>query len=332
MTRFIADQNKVVLLHESGTYANTSGNGYWIGQVISNSVDDQEGKIEDRFLGASTRSFVSVQQGPRDVKGTLEYYPQDMRIPFWAIGSVVDTSGTNFTHLSTQINTNVWQSPFTSGTGQLSAPISFTLEDSKTSPGTGTNFVRTIKGCVPDTVTITATKGEKVKVGVDYIGQTLNFSSGTTTSVTAGSNTPYLWNNCTLQVNGSILDTTSEIVMKVKNNLKAPHYLNGSRDISVPYPENRENTMDITLDLDGNDSDMLYNTFYKTNTQFNSTFDLNADSTTGSQHTILYLSGCRINKMENPSIVTGTVVSKVSVIAPIVIGSSFDRIGSYNPF
>jgi len=45
MVRFISEQNKIVFLHESGTYAATSGNGVWLGQVIENSIDDSENKI-----------------------------------------------------------------------------------------------------------------------------------------------------------------------------------------------------------------------------------------------------------------------------------------------
>jgi hypothetical protein len=331
MGRFVSDQNKVLMIHESGTYSVVSGNGYWIGQVSNNDISDEEGKIEDRYLGANTRSFVSVTNGPRDVKGTISFYPQDMRFLSWAIGSVVDVSGTNSTHLATQIQNNVMQSPFTSGTNRLSAPISFTLEDSKTSAGTGNNFIRTINGCVIDSMRLIASQGEKVNVEVDYIGQTLNFTSGNTTSVTALTNTPYLWNNCSLVISGTTIQTAKEITFEVSHNMEAPHYLNGSRDISVPFPKNRDNRLSITLDLSSPDSALLYN-LYKNNSMFNSTFDLNADSTAGSQHTIISLSGCYVNLMSNPSALEGPVESTVDIICPIVIGSVFDRVSAYNPW
>ena len=159
MGRYNHDQNKVAFTHESGTYGSTSGAGIWVGQVTEHSIDDAENKIEGRFLGASTRSFSTMDQGPRDVTGTLTYNPQNMMVPFIAIGSVTDAiSGANVQHDAVQINTDVAQSAFTSGT--LCPPRSFTLEDSKQSPGTGANFIRTINGVVPNTTTITATKGE----------------------------------------------------------------------------------------------------------------------------------------------------------------------------
>lgn len=334
MTRFISDQNKVVLLHESGTYANTSGNGYWIGQIEDNSIDDMEGKIETRYLGAATRSFSQMIPGPRDVKGTMTFAPQDMRIPFWAIGSVVDGgTGSANTHIATQVQTNVQQSAFTSGT--LNAPISFTIEDSKqvtNGVSAGQNFIRTIKGCVINNVKITANQGAKVKVDCDYIGQNLTEGSGATTSVTQSSSTPYLWNNCTLTMAGSAVNTAREVVIEIKQNMEAPHYINGSRDISVPFQKNRENNMTVKLDLDSQISDMLYNNLYKTNTLFNTTFDMNADQTTGSQHTILFLSGCYITKMMNPSKVEGSVESDVELRCPIIVGSSFDTTSKYNPW
>jgi hypothetical protein len=315
---------------ESGTYAVASGTaGLWIGLVESNEIDDAENKMATRYLGTSTRSFVQMIPGPRDVTGTLTYAPQDMRIPFLTIGSVVDGGSANkYTHLVTQVNTNVAQSSFTSGT--LNAPNSFTLEDSKTAVGTNNTFIRTINGCVPNTVTLTATQGEKVSVEVAYIGQTLNFTSGTASTTTASTVTPYLWNNCSLVISGTTINTAKEVVLEIAQNVEAPHYLNGSRDISVPFQKNRDNKLTVTLDLNAPTSSLLYNELYKTNGQFDATFDLNADViATGSQHTIYFLSGCRITSMDAPSEVEGTTESTIEIQAPILIGSAFDTTPKY---
>lgn len=329
MARYIQDQNKLVGFHESGTYASTSGTAFWIGQVESNSITDEEGKMENRYLGASTRSFSQMIPGPRDVTGTITYAPQDMRLPFFAVGSVVDTSGTNTFHLATQINTSVRQSPFTSGT--LQAPLSFSLEDSKTQSTTGQNFIRTINGCIIDNLILTASQGEKVNVETNYIGKTLVYTSGASTAITASTSTPYLWNHCSLTLAGSSIVTAKEVSLEIANNQEAPHYVDGSRDVSVPFPKNRDNTLNVTLDLEGQTAQMLYNDFYKTNTLFNGTFDMNADGTTGSQHTIFGLSGCYITSMENPSEVEGTTESTIEIKCPIIVGSCFDRV-SYNPW
>lgn len=334
MARYISDQNKVVLIHESGTYSAVSGAGQWIGQVTENSISDAENKLENRYLGTATRSYDLMEQGPRDVTGTLTYHAQDMRLPFWAIGSVVDGgTGSKCTHIVSQINTNVWQSAFTSGTGKLNAPISFTIEDSKQSPSTGRNFLRTVNGVVPNAVTITATQGEKVQVAVDYIGQTVTASSGTTTSVTEESVKPYLWSSTSLTLGGSTMSTIKELSFEINNNVEAPHYLNGSRDISVPYPQNRDYTLNLTMDLDGTDADRLYNSFYKSNTAFNGTLDFNQDVTAvGSQHSVFVLSGCKITSMEIPSAIEGATETTIEIRPQNVTGSSWDRTAKYNPW
>lgn len=333
MVRFVNDQNKVVMFAESGLYATPSGTaGLWIGQVESHSISDTENKMETRYVGNLTRSFSQMIPGPRDVTGNLVYAPQDMRLPFLALGSVVDGgTAAKYTHFSTQVNTNVRQNAFTSGV--LNPPISFTIEDSKTAVGTNNTFIRTVNGCVPDSVRVIATQGEKVKVEVDYIGQTLNFTSGTASSTTESTITPYLWNNCSLTISGTSIPTAKDITLEIAQNLEAPHYLNGSRDIAVPFPKNRENKLSVTLDLDAPTSSLLYNALYKQNGQFDATFDMNADiTTTGSQHTIFFLSGARITSMDAPSEVEGNTESTLEISAPILVGSAFDNTPKYGWF
>ena len=312
MTRFISDQNKVVLLNESGTYANTSGNGIWVGEVTDYSIDNNEGKLINKYLGTASRSFGAISPGPRDVTGTLTYNTQNFRLPFMAIGSVLDVSGTQASHTAVQIDSNTWQSAFTSGTGQISAPLSFTLEDSKQSAGTGRNFIRTVTGNVLNSVTINASQGEKVTIEADLIGQTNTVTSGATTTVTADTNTPYLWSSASLTLGGSAISTAKEISLEINNNMEAPHYLNGSRDISTPFAQNRDYMLNVTMDLDGTDADFLYNEYYKSNGTFNGTLDFNQDST-GSQHAIFALSGCKIMSFDNPSTTEGAVESTIEI-------------------
>jgi len=336
MTRYISDQNKVVLLAESGTYGVTSGTagaGLWVGEVTEHSIEDSENLREDRFLGASTRSVAQWVGGPRDIKGKLTYNAQDMRLPFWAIGSVNDGGAAgHYTHYVNQIETNNWQNPFCSGTNQLNAPMSFGLEDSKTAGGIGSTFLRTVKGCVVDTMTITANQGEKVKVDVDYIAQNLTYSGGTSSlTATVATTTPYLWSNCSLQVSGTTLQTAKSVSLEVANNITGPHYLNGSRDIASPYFGNRDNTLTVDFDLDNQAGTLIYD-LYKRNASFNCVFDMNGDVTTGSLHTIFFMSGCKVNKMDVPSVIEGTVEASADIVFPIIIGSSIDTIAKYNPW
>ena len=334
MTRYNADQNKVLGLYESGTYASVldAGSTFWIGQVTEHSIDDAENKLENYFLGTSSRSFGIMAQGPNDITGTVTYHPVDFRTVFWAIGSVGETTATNGSHVAVEVDTNVSQNQFVSGTGQLlDAPISFTIEDSKQAPGTGRNFVRTVRGVVPNSVTVTASQGEKVVVEYGYIAQSVGVTSGTTTTVTDSGLTPYLWSACSLTVNGSNIPTAKEVSLEINQNTEGPHYLNGSRVIAAPFMGNRQYTLNVTLDLDSASAVMLYDDLYKDNATFNASFDLNQDST-GSQHTIFTMSGCKITTMENPSTSEGLTESTVEIRPKNVSAVAFDQTTAYNPF
>jgi hypothetical protein len=331
MPRYVSDQNKAVLLFESGTYGTASGNGYWIGEVTDITVNDQENLLVDRYMGANTRSVAQWVGGPRDVDGTITYNIEDMRLPFIAIGSINSVSGTNNIHYVNQINTDVWQNPFCSGTNQLNGPRSFQVEASATTAATNGNSVKTLKGCVIDTCTITASEGEKVKCDVNFIAQNLTYTSGSTTSVTALSLTPYLWSNCTLTVSGTTVNTAKEVSLEINNNLEGQHYLTNSRDIAIPLIGNRDNTLSVTMDADSAVTNLLYQ-LYKSNASFNTVFDLNADSTTGSQHTIFFMSGCKVNNIDIPQSNEGVVESTVEIVVPIIVGSAIETVRQFNPW
>jgi len=330
MARYAGDMNKVVLIHESGTYASPSGSGNWIGQVTSNSITDNENKLIERHMGTESREISSVENGPLDVEGTLTYNMQDQRLPFWAIGSVAETeSGGTYEHTAVSIATNVKQSPFTSGA--LNPPISFTLEDSKQAPGTGRNFIREINGTVIDTVTLTSSQGDKNTCEISYLGKTTEPKSGASTVVTERTEIPYLWSHTSLDLNGSPIRTPTEVSLEIARNATSPHYVNNERAGATPHQDESNYTLNVTLDLDSNDAMMLYD-WKKNNTKFNGVFDMNADSaSTGSQHTIYTLSGCYITEMDPPSESTGISSTDVTIRPTKVTGKAYDQV-QYNPF
>jgi hypothetical protein len=230
--------------------------------------------------------------------------------------------------------------PYVSGaTGAPNIPMCFTLEDSKISPGTGRNMVRTLKGCIPDTVRIIATQGEKVRIECDYMGQWLDYTSGATTGITVPTTLPYMWNNCTLTLSGATANSTyaittaKDVTFEIRNNLTGPHYINGSRDIDAPIVGNKDYLLTTTFDMRGDQANLLYSGLYKRNTNFNVTFDLNGDNaTTGSLHTIFFMSGCQISSMDVPSEIEGTAETTMEIIPKIVVGSAFDPTLKYNPW
>lgn len=344
MTRAISDQNKVVQMFESGTYAGSiavigNASDRWIGHVQSFSIDEQENPIENRTLGNSDRSYFAMDKGPRDVTATLTYNPQDFRIFAHAIGSAAESnSGSNTICVATEIDTNVIQNPYVSGTGNdLSLPYSMTFEDSKQAPGAGANFIRTVRGCVINTASLNLSPGEKASVELEFVGQTLDFSSGTTTTATENSTVePYTWSDAVLTLSGTAITTAKDVSLEIAQNIEAPHYMNGSRVIGKPFPQNRDYTLSVTADLDTANGKTFHD-IYKAGTAFNSDITLSKISTgdTGSQWAEITMSGCVITTFEAPSEVEGVNEYTMEIRPKHLIGSfaaDVNYIGSYNPY
>lgn len=337
MTRFIQDQGKVVGIFESGTYAVSNGSVFWPGQVMELKIDEQENLIETRYLGGSSRNFMTMEQGPRDYTGTLSYRVQDLRLLGYALGSVVSTSGTTQTHNLKEVDNGVRQSPFTSGT--LNPPISFTLEESKTVYGSNKNFIRTLKGVIPMKVTLNLKQNQPVTADVDFVAQDLIYSNGATTAVQPYNNRPYLWADTLLTLGGSVIQTVKDITFELDNGVTNPHYLNGSRVIAVPFRENRNYTMTVILDADSESIQPFYQQFFLGGSSFNATLDLNADlhaGVTGSAHATIFMSGCRLFDMTTAAPNTGvseqTLVVRPQNVNAVVYDTVTGSGNGYMPF
>jgi len=337
MVRFKSDQNKVLIAYESGTYGVTSGNAYWVGQVTDASIEEAQNLLVNRYLGTASRNYGMIAQGPRDITGTITYHPSDMKLVFFAIGSVASSqSAKTGKHTATEIGTSNWLNPFARGTGALNGPVSFTIEDSKSQPIADKNSIRRVKGAVINTATLTATQGEKVTVEIGYNAQDCVYTSGNTgfgvvNNILSGV-TPYLWNNCSLTLAGSTIPTAKEISLEINNNIESPHYLNGSRVASTPFVGNKDYNLSITMDADAEVTNFMYG-IYQANTAFNGTFDLNADvATTGSKHTTFILSGCKINTFELPSPSEGINESTLEILPQSISATEYSIGSSYTPW
>ena len=84
MSRFVAENNQLGFFYESGTYANITGNLYWIGQVQSHEPEESQNVMQIRYLGAGTRDVNQFIGGPIDIEGAFTFYPVDFKFLFYA--------------------------------------------------------------------------------------------------------------------------------------------------------------------------------------------------------------------------------------------------------
>ena len=301
IARFIGNQNKVLFQYESGTYASTSGAGQSIGLVMEHNPVDNTNVQQIRFAGGGNRNVAIFVDGALDHEGTITFHPQDWKFLAFAIGSNVDDgSPSPFTHTISEHESNAGNA-FTSGT--LNPFISFTIEDSKTAPGTGENFVRTLRGCTINTWELTGEEGEPLTVEVGYIAESNTFTSGATTAVTIATTRPFLWRDVKVHIpSGTVIQEVKSLTFNINNNLEAPHYLNGSREIAVPIPTNREYEVSLTLHATSERTKTLYDQFFLGGSSFNMLIDISdASAGAGSRDAFITLSGCELTEFESPS-------------------------------
>src|SRR3990167_478976 len=149
MAYHVGDQSQITLFYESGTWASTSGAAVWPGEVLSNDIDDDVGVIQNRYAGTASRNVGEFIDGPQKVLGTVSFRPQNWRVLKFALGSCVDGgSPSPYQHLYSETNNGV---NVVDVAGQ-SLP-SFGIEDAQVT-ATGSNFVRTVKGCFIDSIIV----------------------------------------------------------------------------------------------------------------------------------------------------------------------------------
>lgn len=335
MARFKNDTNQVVLLLESGTYGNSSGAGVWPGMVQNHSIVDSQNVITTRFLGQGTRNIGTLEDGPRDIEGTITFFPQDWRLLGFALGSITTTSGTaqsdNYKFDITEQNSGSRHNAFTSGT--FNPWISFTLEESSDAATANQNVIRTFKGCVVDSYALNIDIGTPISADVNFIAQTGSFTSGTITTATAGSNRPYLWSDVDWQLpGGTSVQPVKSLNFTVENNFEGPHYLNGSRFISDPIPLNRYYTVEVTQDLDSTTAGSFYHRLFLGGSKFNAVLDINNTFNTGSHRLTVTFSGCRITEMEFPGTLDGVREFTYTVVPGSVSAIAHDRLPLYTLF
>jgi len=311
---------------ESGTYANPTGTVLqWLGLVQNHTIEDLRASMQIRTEGAGTRNISQTVYTTNDYNGTITYYPQDFRMLGFALGSFFSTSGPNCSHIVTETNSDTGNA-FTSGT---KAPfISFTIQDSKKSPTTNKHFIRTLNGATINSLNVSWAQGEPLTCEVNYIAQQLIRSSGAAAAVTADTLRPLLWKDVKVHIPSGTTYPTTAGTFAINNNLEGRHVTNGSQEIDLPIPLNRDYSVSLTMDTADDTTNTLYDYF-----QFGSSFNmmLEIDGTTtavGSRSTYIVFSGCNLVTSSQPSPMTGINEDTFTVIPTTCNAKSYDRIGT----
>lgn len=332
MARYVGDQQKIAIILESGTYASVSGTGQWPGLVQEHEINSSINTQEIRYAGQGNRDVGIFVDTALDEKGKMKFYPQDWRLLGFAMGSVVDGgSPSPYTHTFTAIDNNV-SNAYTSGT--LNPFMSFTVEEAMVAPGTGLNKVKTINGCVIDTIEYSASAGGIIQANVDYIGQSVTYTSGTPTATTTSALRPFLWADVKVHIpSGTIIQEVRDWSFKLMNNLNAPHYNNGSKVIAIPIPENRSYELDVTIDATSERSLTFYTNYFKSGNTFNALLEINCvDAGTGSRDIFIAMSGCKMVDMTDPTKSSQVTQQKILIKPQTVTALVDDLIFRYNPW
>lgn len=321
MSKYLSDQNSLSFTYESGTYGTVSGTQQWIGLVQEHTPDENTNVIQIRYQGSTNRNVDTFADGNKDFTGTFTYFPQDWKFLGMAIGSVSETVTTG-SHVFTETNTDdvIYNIP-----GQSLS--SFTLTDAKNNGTTGSNFIRTINGCLINTYDITWAQGEVVSCELGYNAQNVIYTSGAVTTVTPSTTKPYMFSDFTIDLpSGTNFDNVTEVSLSINNNLEPGHYLNGSQVAKEQLPINRDYEVSATLWADSTNTKPLYEDYFIGGSTFNG--QLSCVGAAGSL--FITMSGCKITDMEMPSPMEGVNEQTITFVPQTITAVVHDAITDYN--
>jgi hypothetical protein len=318
----MGDSQQLSFLFESGTYAIASGNRTWIGYVQNHDPVETMNVIPIRFQGGFSRNATIFTDGTEEIGGTFTYLPQDWKFLSFALGSAQLLGGSVFIRESDSDDAN-YAIP-----GQSLS--TFTLEDAKKTAATGSNFIRTFRGCMIDSFKFSAKEGETISCEVGYIAQNVAFASGAVTAITPRTTRPYMWSNMNVQLpSGTRLNNCVSYDFTLNNNVERRYPLNGSSVVDSLIPLNRDYEVSATFLMDSDNAGSLYNNYYMQGNTFNHMVELKA--TAGSINIIM--SGCRVMDMSIPSPMEGMNEITMTIQPANVYANVYDSIavtGSYN--
>ncbi|MCK5624941.1 hypothetical protein KAI04_03815 [Candidatus Pacearchaeota archaeon] len=333
MSLYIGDINKVLMITESGTYANPSGeSGTWLGLVGDHTPTEEENVTTIRYTGTSSRNPGMFVRGAQDFEGTISTNLQNFRMFGYAMGSIVDSgSPTPYAHAITEINSNdSWA--FTSGANH-NFP-SFTVYDEHKGQSDGEHEIRKYRGAIINSITFNASQGEPVKSEINYIAQNKWTGSKTTDIVPIAdedTTRPYLWADVQLHLpSGTNITEVTEINWTLNNNIERRHYDNGSRVAENLTPINRDYELSITMDGNSTWGKTLQEQYWNGGSSFNCMIE--SVLSTGSEQGFIIMSGCRITSFENPSPAEGINEYSITIMPQSCNINTDDLIELHNPW
>lgn len=322
---YVGDSTRVCWFKESGTYATVSGGAQWVGRVQEFTPTDDEGVIQQRYVGGGTRDVQDFILGPTNYTARLVYQPQDWELCVYAFGKVTE-SGTTRHQIDALNSTGTFPS--------------FQIEEAKV--GTA-SLTRTYAGCIVNTLTIEGREGEPITVSMDLIAQSC--TSGTSaTAVTSGTAVPYNFSDLKgIELSGTALamtgfyDEVKTWRFTLNNNAQAPHYHQGTtRDIAKPIPCNREQELTFTVNMiEGTGAIIWRAASMGAGSEFNSDVWIcrtGSADTSGKDYVKIWLSGARIMEAPHPAAFENPIEQTVTIRSKTAGMHGTDGHGAYTTF
>lgn len=217
------------------------------GLVQSVNPTETNNLIKIRTMGG-TRDYSNIVPGKFEVSGSFDYYLQGAAFLRQAIGE--DTGTTATTDSGPRIHTgNSTTASYLHIMGSAASPqadnfpsftMEFTDEEDSGDESTTANLKRTYDGCRVNTLGISGTVDEPVKIAVDWIAQNVTVSTAAATSVADATIDPYVFYQGNVYstsgtiVSDTVMDADSRICevntfdFSVNNNLEAVWYICGT--------------------------------------------------------------------------------------------------------
>lgn len=239
--------NQSLYWADEDTYGSAATVDQPVGLVQSVNPTETNNFIKIRTMGG-TRDYSNIVPGKFEVSGSFEYYLQGGAFLRQAWGEDTGTAGAADAGPRTHA-TSASSTAYVHVLGSAASPTadsfpSFTLEftdeaDDGTSASTK-NLKRTYTGCRVNSLTMSGSVDEPVRINVDWMAQGVTVSTSAATSVTEASVDPFVfYQGAVYATSGTIeyddtMDSASQLSrvnafdLTVNNNLEATWYVSGT--------------------------------------------------------------------------------------------------------